>query len=282
MQAAGAEHDAQRAEAMRAAGRDAEDRALELDPRNSEALAHKAYLIDQRDWVAQEALFKSAIAAKPLDCGCEHYGYGLKLASVGRLAAAADQFRAATDMLALWSDSQLALAEMLVATGRGEQSHSYFDAAINLSKDPHFDKRVAINAGVETGNYAAAIDALRDPQVAIPSDSRAALLAGYEALTSGAPPAKMRAVQAMLLLPKDRQDDTLVAMLAALGANREALQIGAEKPWLFWRRSMRGVLDEPAFPAIAKRAGLLTYWKTTRTKPDICAGGDQPAFCRMI
>ncbi|MGH6911171.1 MAG: hypothetical protein ACREEG_13370, partial [Phenylobacterium sp.] len=157
MQAAHAEHDSRRAEEMRAAGRQAEDKALALDPDNSEALAHKAYLIDPRDWVAQEALFKRAIAAKPLDCGCEHYGYGLKLESVGRLGAAIEQFRAATDMLALWPDSQLALASALVAagrgeqaswpdsklalasalvaTGRGEQARSSFDAAIDLSKD---------------------------------------------------------------------------------------------------------------------------------------------------
>jgi DNA-binding winged helix-turn-helix (wHTH) protein len=55
MQAALAEPDQRRAEALRAAGRKAEDRALALDPKNSEALAHKAYLIDRRDWLWSEA-----------------------------------------------------------------------------------------------------------------------------------------------------------------------------------------------------------------------------------
>jgi DNA-binding winged helix-turn-helix (wHTH) protein len=282
MQAADAERDSQRAKMMRAAGRQAEDKALALDRNNSEALAHKAYLIDPHDWVAQEALFKSAIAAKPLDCGCEYYGYGLKLESVGRLGAAIEQYRAATDMLALWPDSQLSLARALGAADRGEQARPYVDAAIDLSKDPNLGKRLAVTEGTETGDYAAAMTALRSPQLQIPTESRAALSSGYEALTSAAPQAKMKAIQGLLALPKDQQSGTVATMLAALGANHEALQVAAHIPWLFWRRSMRGVLNEPAFPAVAKQLGLMTYWRTSRTKPDICLTKTEPPFCRMI
>ncbi|WP_214622090.1 winged helix-turn-helix domain-containing protein [Sphingobium nicotianae] len=282
MQTADAERDGRRAEAMRAAGRQAEDKALALDRSNSEALAHKAYLIDQRDWVGQEALFKSAIAVRPLDCGCEHYGYGLKLESVGRVGAAIEQFRAATDMLALWPDSQRALARALVATGRSEQARPYIEAAIALSKNPNSDKRIAVTDGIETGDYAAAITVLRSPQFQIPEDSRAALLAGYQALASGEPKAKLKAIQGLLALPKDKQSDTVATMLGTLGANRQALQVAARKPWLFWRRSMRGVLNEPDFPAVATQLGLMTYWRTSRTKPDICLTKSKFPFCRMI
>ncbi len=282
MQAANAEQDSARAATMRAAGRQAEDRALALDRNNSEALAHKAYLIDPRDWVGQEALFKSAIAAQPLDCGCEHYGYGLKLESMGRTAAAIGQFQAATDMLALWPDSQYALAHVLLATGRGEQARPYFDAAIHLSKDPNFDKFVAIIEGTETGDYAAAITALRSPQFRMPPASRAALLSGYEALVSGAPQARMAAIQGLIALPRDQQGDTVVTVLAALGANQQALQIASQRPWIFWRRSMRRVLDEPAFPAVANQLGLMAYWRTSRTKPDVCLTKGPPRFCQMI
>jgi DNA-binding winged helix-turn-helix (wHTH) protein/tetratricopeptide (TPR) repeat protein len=281
-QAANLEHDSQRAQAMRAAGRQAEDKALALDRNNSEALGHKAYLIDQHDWVGQEALFKRAIAAKPLDCGCEHYGYGRQLQNVGRLGAAIEQFRAATDTLALWPDSQLALARALRATGRDEQAGPYFEAAIVLDRNTNLDKKVAVSEGTETGDYAAAMTALRSPKFQIPDESRAVLISGYEALASGAPQAKMKAIQGLVALPKDRQGDTVATMLAALGANREALQLASQKPWLFWRRSMRGVLNEPAFPAVAEQLGLMTYWRTSRTKPDICLTETGPPFCRMI
>ncbi|UAK25758.1 hypothetical protein [Sphingomonas nostoxanthinifaciens] len=282
VQVALVEHDSRRAAIIRAEGRQAEDRALALDHNNSEALAHKAYLVDPHDWIAQEALFKRAIAAKPLDCGCEHYGYGLKLESVGRLKAAIEQYRAAIDMLALWPDSQLALARALEATGRGDQAGPYFDAAIDLSNDANLDRSIAMSEGMETGDYAAAMTALRNPQLRISKESRDALFAGYGALASADTQVKTKARQMLLSLPKDQQGDSVATLLGALGANGEALQIAGRKPWLFWRRSMHGVLNEPAFPAIARELGLISYWKISHTKPDVCLKDHGPPFCQMI
>ena len=282
LQASFGEPDSRRAEELRTAGRQAEDKALSLDRSNSEALAHKAYLIDPHDWVSQETLFKNAIAAKPLDCGCEHYGYGLKLESVGRLGEAIEQYRAATDMLALWPDSQLAMAGALVAADRLEEARPHFDAAIDLSKDPNLDKWLTATEGAETGDYAAAMTALRNPQLQMPEKARAALLSGYQALVSSDPQAKTMAVHELLALPREQQDNWVAPMLAALGANHEALQLARRKPSLFWRRSMRGVLSDPGFPAVAKELGLLTYWKTSHTKPDACMTKSEPPFCRSI
>jgi hypothetical protein len=45
---------------------------------------------------------------------------------------------------------------------------------------------------------------------------------------------------------------------------------------------MRGTLDDPDFPAVAQRLGLMRYWKTTHTKPDVCSAAGAPPFCRMI
>jgi tetratricopeptide (TPR) repeat protein len=282
LQAALEEPDSRRAEEMRATGRQAEDKALALDRTNSEALAHKAYLIDKRDWVTQEALFKSAIAAKPLDCGCEHYGYGLKLQGVGRLSEAAEEFRAATDMLALWPDSQLALASVLVATDRIDEAKSHFDAAIELSKDTSTHDWIAITEGTENDDYATALAALRNPQFKIAGESRAALSSGYEALQSGDVQAKLKAIRLLLGLPTEKRDGNVATMLAALGANSEALEIARKTPWLFWNKSMRGVLDEPGFPTVAAQLGLVRYWKTTHTQADVCKTGNPPRFCSII
>jgi len=282
MQAAQAEEDSGRAEELRAAGLRAADKALAIDPENSEALDRKTFLIDRRDWVGQEKLYKASIAAKPLDCGCEHYGYGLMLGKVGRLGDAIDQQRAATDMLALWPDSQLALAQALVAAGRIDEAMPYFDAAIDLSTDSTLGGWIATSEGTETGDYAAAIAALHDPGLRIADEARAALLAGYRALASRDPQAKAKAVAALLALPEKQESDRAVTMLAALGANHEALALASERPWLLWRRSMRGTLDDPSFPAVAERLGLMQYWRASHTKPDICSSKPAPPFCRMI
>jgi tetratricopeptide (TPR) repeat protein len=283
MQAIVFEQDSQRAEEMRVAGLQAADKALALDPKNSEALDRKTYLMkDPHDWAGQEALYRASIAAKPLDCGCEHYGYGLMLHKVGRLGDAVEQQNAAINMLALWPDSQLALAEALVAAGRAEEAKPHFAAAIDLSTDPTMDKWIAYSVGMETGDYATAIAGLRSPQIQMAEDSRAASLSAYQALSSRDPQAKSKAVRALLALPEDKRSARVVALLAALGANHEALAILGDRPWLLWNPSMRGVLRDPGFPAVAKQLGLLNYWKTSHTRPDVCRTNDAPPFCRMI
>ena len=76
--------------------RRAGDKALALDPKNSDALAHRALLIDRTNWTEQEDLLKRDRGPSRL---IEHYVYGEMLQNVGRLADASEQFRHATDML---------------------------------------------------------------------------------------------------------------------------------------------------------------------------------------
>jgi hypothetical protein len=45
---------------------------------------------------------------------------------------------------------------------------------------------------------------------------------------------------------------------------------------------MRGVLSDPAFPAVANRLGLIRYWKSSHTRPDVCSTSGAPPFCRFI
>jgi hypothetical protein len=53
-------------------------------------------------------------------------------------------------------------------------------------------------------------------------------------------------------------------------------------PSIFWDERMRGTLADPGFPAFATRVGLLGYWKTTGTKPDVCNEESPPPFCKML
>jgi hypothetical protein len=45
---------------------------------------------------------------------------------------------------------------------------------------------------------------------------------------------------------------------------------------------MDAVRRDPSFPAVVQRLGLIRYWKTTRTKPDVCNAKDPPLFCKLI
>ncbi|HLA71066.1 MAG TPA: hypothetical protein VK624_06115, partial [Steroidobacteraceae bacterium] len=274
------------AEEARASGRQAADRAVAIDRRNSEALYIKAMLLDRRDWVGREDLLKRAVAARRLDCGCEHHQYGWMLVNVGRIAEAVEQLHQANDMLALYVYTPLTLADALVVAGKPDEAKPYFDAAIDLAPDAGFAKRLAMYKATELGD----INLLLDPTLPISAELRAALLRGHRALATRDSEAKAQAVQALLALTEDQQTDDVARLLADLGANHEAFQIASRiattreypGPSLFWDRSMRGTLADPGFPAVATQLGLLKYWTTTHTKPDVCNEKAPPPFCRRL
>ncbi|MGN6589212.1 MAG: TIR domain-containing protein [Sphingomicrobium sp.] len=268
-----------------ASGRQAADRGIAIDGRNSEALYIKAMLVDWQDWIGREALLKRAVDARRLDCGCEHHQYGWMLMNVGRIAEAVDQLQQANDMLALYVYTPLTLAEGLVAAGRPDDAKPHFDAAIDLAPNSDFAADIALTKATATGDTAG----LLDPKLPLSPQLRTGLLTGYRAAASGSAEAKAQAVRMLLLLPQDQQREPVARLLADLGANHEAFQVGARLatqrypgPSLFFFANMRQTLNDPGFPALANQLGLIKYWRTTHTRPDVCGMGAAPPFCRLI
>ena len=273
------------AEAARASGIQAADRAVAIDGENSEALYIKSMLVDRNDWIGRESLLKRAVAAQRLDCGCEHHQYGAMLASVGRISDAVDQLRQANDMLALYVYTPLTLADALVAAGKLEDSKQYFNAAIDLAPDTGFAEGLAVYKATQIGDIAS----LLDPKLPIAPEVRSAMVNGYRAVAGQDAGAKAQAVKALLALPEGQQNSAVAKLLGALGANREAFRLATRwatkdspGPSLFWYPSMRGTLIDLGFPALARKLGLINYWKATRTRPDVCNEPAPPPFCRMI
>ena len=275
-------------EELRRIGLDAAEKALRIDPRNSEALAQKSMLIGRLKWAEQESLLRRSIAARPLFCGCEHYLYGIMLTNVGRSSDAVGQMRRSTELLALDGISQFGLAEALLVTGDADEAASHFDAAVDLFRDPGTAPFYALRNALETGDFAAGIKALSDPRVKLPEAKRTAILAGFQALAGRG--SKGTALQALTGLSQRSQDSIVVRLVSLLGAHAEALQIIEGKAlnehfsaasWL-WYPSMRAALRAPEAEGVVGRIGLISYWKTSRTKPDLCAAKDAPPFCRLI
>lgn len=283
---AGGADDPQLNAAARASGREAADRALAIDSRNSEALYIKAMLLDEKDWTGRDKLFRQAVAARRLDCGCEHHQYGWMLVNVGRLTDAVEHLRQANDMLALYIYTPLSLADGLVVAGKADEAKSVYDAAMQLAPDSGFAARIAMYKATATGD----IDALSDPKLPLIAEKRAAFLMGFRAMRSGDAGAKAQAIRALVGLPENQQSDSVARLLADLGANADAFRIASRLaartypgPSIFWHPSMRGTLSDPGFPALATQLGLMSYWKATQTKPDVCKDpAAAPPFCRMI
>lgn len=278
-----------RREELRAIGLQAVGKALSIDPRNSFAMSQKALMIDPNDRVGQEKLLKQAFAARPLDCGCEHWVYGLLLENAGRYADATGEFRHAIEMLSLDSVSEFTLADSLSVSGKPEEAKSHYAASVELNPDPMLADTMAAVDATENGDYSAGLKALADPNLPLPEEQRAAVTNSYRAMISGDPTAKAQAVKSLLALPDDEKNYLVVRTLAALGANHESMQlfvkgVGSRWDWpsLLWYRSMRGVLDDPAIPGVLQSLGMVKYWRTTHTRPDVCTEKVAPLFCRMI
>ena len=270
-----------RQEALRSAAT-----AIRLDPSNSEALSYRSLLIDPGDLAAREASLQQALKARPLACGCEHHTYGNFLLEVGRISDAAEEFRRSVDVLAFYNTTQFALGASLLEVGKRAEAMPHFDAAADLDPDPDARSEIVVQMAPITRDYAAAIEALRKPALASLPIAPAAS-AAYEALLSGDADAKARAAAELGKLPPRA---LTISLLGALGAHTQALQMTAAaaqadiygaRGWLFLP-TMDGARRDPGFPGVVQRLGLIRYWKTTHTRPDVCSAKDPPPFCRMI
>lgn len=272
-------------EQAREAGKKAADRAVALNPRNSEALFIKAMLLDRRDWLGRGSLLERAVGAQRLDCGCERHQYGDFLVDVGRVTDGVEQLREANQMLALYVYTPLSLAAALVVAGKPQEAREFYAAAADLARDSGFADNIRIAEAEETGD----LKALSRPKLPTPAERRAAILAAYRALATTESEAKPKAIHALLALPKDDQDGIVARLLASLGASHEAFQItqrllSARRayPAFLWHPKMRAVLDDPGAPAIMKQLGLLDYWKRSHSRPDVCGESRPPQFCSNL
>jgi hypothetical protein len=208
------------------------------------------------------------------------------LLNVGRTAEAVERLHQANNMLALYVYTPWNLAQALVIAGKPDEAKPHFDATIDLAPNAGFAKWVAMDKATRIGD----IDLLLDSTLPISAEQRAALLKGHRALASSDSGAKAQAVETLLALTEDQQTGAVASLLADLGADHEAFQIAARiattqeypGPSIFWDRRMRRTLADPGFPALATQLGLLNYWTTTRTRPDVCNEESSPPFCEMI
>ena len=267
------------------------DRAIVLDPTNSEAFAWKSMAIDPAALAPREALIRQALKVRALSCGCEHNIYGSFLDEVGRNAAAVGEYRRAVDTLALEYESQEALAISLTNTGDERSAKEHLDAAVDLTGDPGQRAIVALILAPTTHDYEGAITDLDAPTMPYAKNILSAWRVALKALAAGATGDRPAAVSALVALPDEGQETIItVGLLGALGANREATALverraAAREPGaraFLFMPSMAGARAEPGFASVADRLGLMRYWRATRTRPDICGRATSPPFCRSI
>jgi len=198
--------------------------ALRLDPKNSEAWALKAYVLPVDRFAEREVLFKRAIAARPLDCGCEHHAYGQFLNEVGRLREAAAEYQRGVDFMPLNEGLYQDLAPAQFASGERTKAMDTAEAGKKISRRPEqFDVLQACLA-IWGGDFRRAKSILGSREV---MDNRSAklMMPAVEALAARDGRAIARARATILAETQDLETNRPVAimLLATLGDTENAL-----------------------------------------------------------
>lgn len=278
------------AAAFRGEARRAAQKALSLDPRNSqgyEVLAH----LEPRNSMERERLHAKSVAVRPGDCGCEHVGYGGFLAGVGRLTDALDQYRRALDIVPTSVGVNASLAEGLFALGRNEEAARLAGPVLETWPTARQLHDMQVRTAFWTGRIEPALRSLADPATHFTGEERAAYSAALRAAGGGEGARRSAAIRlAELAGQPGAERALLVTALAALGAGRDALAVasqimgrdGSPEQYVLFEPPLAEARRSPEFAALAERIGLVRYWRESRKPPEFCAAAGAPPLCARL
>lgn len=268
-------------------------RALELDPQDSRAWHLRVYEAPLGDLVAAEAAYEKALAARLSICGCVYQDYANFLRAVGRGAQARTMLERAQDVVPLETGPVAGLIQLDAAAGRQAEASRQFAVLAGRELDTGRIAAATVSNALWTRDYAGALDAFPRAGLRMPPELAEAMRAGFQALADDNAAARAKASAAVG--DAARRCDCISAlsirMQAALGDTEGAFASMSEAadtrlPMILstigWDPMLADVRRLPGFPALAERAGLIRYWRETKTRPDFCAAGDAPAVCKTI
>ncbi len=270
--------------ALRAqASKDATE-ALRHDRRNAEAYMAQAFLTT--DLARQDAAYEQAMAARPSDCGCEAESYGRFLRSAGRFADANRQTQHALDLLPQAPGTLREMLQGYLLVGDAVHANDILTRTATLYL-PEDSTPLAMRhvKALWSGDWTEAARTI--PRRATP-EFRAGLEAAFAALASRNA-GQMAAATARLqaLIPGADGDPELTEVLAALGAHDAALsaleaEIGKNDelpPASLFYPPLAPLRSDPRYVKVLERTGLIAYWRTAHTAPDLCHAANPPGWC---
>jgi tetratricopeptide (TPR) repeat protein len=274
---------------LRREGMAAARRSMALDDHNPEGYMAIAGLMPLARYAEREALLKKAISVRPTECGCERQAYGDFLASVGRMAEAAEQYERARAMRPLAPFSNLRFAQALYMIGRNDEADQVLTDTLELWPDATSLRLLKMKSALWTGRYDDAVTLLRSPDLPLTSNQRAAFSDAFTALKSGDPAGRGAAAAKLQGFAADpRYNDRLVVgTLAALGARQAALaatvnlvrERGLFDAEVLFEPHLAVARGEPAYARLVHDLGLTAYWRQAGAAPDICRDPAPPQIC---
>jgi len=276
---------------LRQQGTAAAHKAMRLDSQNPEGFMALAGLLPQGHYAEREALLKKALSVRPTECGCERQAYGDFLASVGRMQEAVEQYERARDMRPLAPFSNLRFSQALYIVGRNEEADRVLRSTLELWPDATSLRLLKIKSALWTRRYDEAIAELRAPDLPLTSTQRQALASAFAALKSSNPALRARSVADLQNFAADPRynDKVVVGTLAALGDRAAALQAasnlvrsrGLFDVEVLFEPNMAAASAEPGYAEFVSKLGLVSYWRSASSPPDICRDAAKPRFCSL-
>ena len=276
---------------LRQQGTAAAHKAMRLDSQNPEGFMALAGLLPQGHYAEREALLKKALSVRPTECGCERQAYGDFLASVGRMQEAVEQYERARDMRPLAPFSNLRFSQALYIVGRNDEADRVLRSTLELWPDATSLRLLKIKSALWTRRYDEAIAELRAPDLPLTSTQRQALASAFAALKSSNPALRARSVADLQNFAADPRynDKVVVGTLAALGDRAAALQAasnlvrsrGLFDVEVLFEPNMAAASAEPGYAEFVSKLGLVSYWRSASSPPDICRDAAKPRFCSL-
>jgi tetratricopeptide (TPR) repeat protein len=276
---------------LRQQGTDAAHKSMELDSQNPEGYMALAGLLPLDRYLERETLLKKALSVRPTECGCERQAYGDFLASVGRMGEAVEQYERARDMRPLAPFSNLRFAQALYMVGRNEEADRILQSTLQLWPDATSLRLLKIKSALWTRRYDEAIEELSAPDIPLTSTQRRGLAGAFAALKSNNPALRAKSVAELQGFAADPRynDRVVVGTLAALGARLPALQAatnlvrsrGLFDAEVLFEPNMAAARAEPGYAELVSKLGLIGYWRSASSPPDICRDAAKPRFCSL-
>lgn len=274
---------------LRKEGTAAARKSMELDSQNPEGYMALAGLLPLNHYQEREALLKKSLDVRPTECGCERQAYGDFLASVGRMEEAAEQYERARAMRPLAPFSNLRFAQALFMVGRNEEADRILHDALELWPDATSLRLLKIKSALWTRRYEGAITELASADLPLTSVQRKALADSFAALKSNVPALRAKSITDLQDFAADPRynDKVVVGTLAALGAPGIALRAAANlirarglvDAEVLFEPNLAAARAEPGYSELVGKLGLVEYWRTAASPPDICRGAARPSFC---
>lgn len=279
------------AKQLRSEAEAAARRSMALDRENPEGYMALAGLLPLDRYAEREGLLKRALGVRPTECGCERQAYGDFLASVGRMEEAVEQYEQAREMRPLAPFSNLRFAQALYMVGRNEEADRVLANTLQLWPDATSLRLLKIKSALWTQRYDEAIEQLGAADLPLTSAQRSTLAEAFDALKSGNPSRRAKSIGDLESFAADPRynDKVVVGVLAALGARDAAIQAAANlvrsrgllDAEVLFEPNMAAARSEPRYAVLVRKLGLVGYWRSAPSPPDICRGAARPGFCAL-